>query len=466
MRRLQLIFALLLLPAFAPAARAEHEYAPEHAAATVQGLRLRCAVSLLCPLASDIYEALSLAVAGNRDAEYRLGHFLEIGELTKGVARDEYAAIAWYGKAAEQGHAKAALALNAKRHAGSAVDVDDAKIAAALQGEIGKGDTDAMRALADMAIYGRGVPRSAERALQLLRQAADKGSADAEVDLASLYMIGAPGIAANPAEGVRWLVAAGRHGDLESMYRAGFAYLRSPDAALRDPAEGYRWLMRASLLDYPRAQEDLAGVLADGVIVGAKVAIAPDPVRADMWFRLAARSPFHDNPSIRYHIETGMTSAQLDAAKKLAADFRPLTLAEALAMAIDPPPVAGGAARPWPPGLMGAALDVFKQAGDNPEPWQRLPDFDDADAVMAAMHAIAEHCAQQGQRSCADLCRRQADDLAPPIKPGGVPFEELPRYLREHPEISPSRLMRKQPATAEEAMRNWVTCAARVADRP
>ena len=33
---------------------------------------------------------------------------------------------------------------------------------------------------------------------------------------------------------------------------------------------------------------------------------------ADKWFRLAARSPWHDNPQIRASIEPHMTTAQLD----------------------------------------------------------------------------------------------------------------------------------------------------------
>jgi len=65
-----------------------------------------------------------------------------------------------------------------------------------------------------------------------------------------------------------------------------------------------------------------------------------------MWLRLAARSPFHDNSSIRYSIESKMNSVQLDEAKKRAADWHPRPLAEVLAMQMDPPPVAA-AKRPW-----------------------------------------------------------------------------------------------------------------------
>jgi TPR repeat protein len=452
--------ALLALGAVA---HAEHEFAPENAIQTIDAIGLRCNFSFTCPIDYTAFQALVKAAAGDRDAQYRLAEILDFG---RGVVRDENAAVAWFGKAAEQGLAKAALSLNAKRHAGAAIDADEAKIAAALKPEADNGDTEAMRALADMTIYGRGVQRSAEGAVQLLRRAADNGSTDAEADLADLFLIGAPGIAVQPAESIHWRVAAGRHGDLESMFVAGAFYLHAQDSTQRDPAEGYRWLMRASLLDYPRAQEMLSGILADGVMVGARTVIAPDPVHADMWLRLAARSPFFDNSSIRYHIETPMNSTQLNEAKKLAAEWRPVTLKEALAMPVDPPPVSSDTARPWPPGLMGNALDLFKQAGDNPEPWQRLPDFAKTDAVMAAVTAIAAHCEQQGQKDCADFCRRRLDEIAPPLRPGGLPVEEMAKYLAQHPDKSPVTSMRKEPATPDEAMRSWVICANRVGDRP
>jgi len=119
----------LALLAFSSAARAEHDYAPEHAAHTVDALRKRCFISLLCPIGGDNYRLLSDAVAGDREAQYRLGRVLESGN---GLPRDLDAATGWYGRAAEQGHATAALALNHRRHDGAAIEADEAKIVAAL----------------------------------------------------------------------------------------------------------------------------------------------------------------------------------------------------------------------------------------------------------------------------------------------------------------------------------------------
>ncbi|HEV2336543.1 MAG TPA: tetratricopeptide repeat protein [Stellaceae bacterium] len=466
MRRLRLSrpagAAVLALLVLGGAAYAQSDYAPENAARTVDALRMRCAISFLCPIGSDKYQLLEDAVGGDREAQYRLGLILDRGD---GLPRDQRGATGWYGRAAELGHAKAALALNRARHDGAAIEADETKIVAALGVEIDKGNTDAMRALADMRIYGRGAPRDAEAALALLRRASTAGDSDAEIDLANLYLSGAPGVPKNRGKGFRWMEVAGTHGNIDAMHQVGYMYTHAPDNDGRDPAKGYRWLMRAALLNNYAAQEDLSVLLNDGAMIGAHTVIAPDPVAADMWLRLAARSQFHDNPSIRNSIESKMTSAQLDEAKKRAAEWHPRALAEVLAMQIDPPSVAA-AQRPWPRGLMGAALDRFKEGGDNPEPWQRLPDFDSTDAVIAAITAIAEHCEQNGQKRCAESCRKWLDYVVPPLKPGGLSTVELAKYLQEHPNASPVVAMRKEPATPEEAMRSWELCAQGVADTP
>jgi TPR repeat protein len=455
--------AVLAVLALTIVARAEGgDYAPENAAHTLDALRRRCAISIFCPIGSDKYQLLSDAVAGNRDAQYQLGLVLYRGD---GLPRDERGATGWYGRAAEEGHAKAALALNGRRHDGVAIEADEAKIVAALGMDIDKGNTDAMRALADMRIYGRGAPRDAEAALGLLRRASTAGDTDAEIDLASLYLRGVPGVPQNRNEALRWITEAGKHGNINAMHQIGYLYTHMSDKEGRNPAEGYRWLMRAALLDDFAAEEDLAVLLDEGAMSGAHAVIAADPVSADMWLRLAARSPFHDNSSIRHSIESKMNSVELDEAKKRAADWHPRPVGEVLAMQIDPPPVAA-AQRPWPRALSGAALDRFREGGDNPEPWQRLPDFDKTDAVIAAITAVAEHCERNGQKRCAESCRKWLDYVVPPVKPGGLSTVELAKYLQDHPNASPVVAMRKAPATPEEAMRSWELCAQGVAETP
>lgn len=250
-----------------------------------------------------------------------------------------------------------------------------------------------------------------------------------------------------------------------AMLNLGSMYFNFPNAVMRDPAEGYRWLMRAALVDNPAAQEMLSGVLAQGAMVGARTVIPPDPIAADMWLRLAARSPFHDNASQRLQIESNMTSAQLAEATNRAAAWRPSSLDEVLAMTIALPAVAS--AKPsWPPELHGRALGRFKEAGENPPPWLRIPDFAQSEEVMSAITAIAAQCDASGNKHCVETCRQQLDYVVPPIKPDGLSAAELARYLQEHPQVSPVRAMRKQARTPEESMHFWALCANGIEDGP
>jgi len=314
---------MLMAGMLSGAARGE-DYGPGNAATALQQLpKWRCSLNLGCPISGDAYAALTAALAGDREAQYRLARLLERGD---GILRDLRGATGWYGKAAEQGHVASALELNRLRHEGADISADETKVAAALRLEVDKGERDAMRALADMQVYGRGLPRDAEQGLALLRRAAAVGSAAAAEDLSKLFLRDAAGIPRNPAEGFSWLAESARLGNAAAMLDLGSMYFNFPNTAIRDPAEGYRWLMRAALVDNPAAQEMLSGVLAQGAMVGARTVIPPDPIAADMWLRLAARSPFHDNASQRLQIESNMTTAQLADAKDRAAAWHPSSL--------------------------------------------------------------------------------------------------------------------------------------------
>src|SRR5579862_6368540 len=168
MRRLRMPLragaVLLAFVVLGGTANAQSEYSPENAARTLSALPRRCAIPMLCPIGSDNYRLLSDAVGGDREAQYRLALVLDRGDNM--LPRDQRGATGWYGRAAEQGHVKAALALNRRRHDGVAIEADEAKIVAALGPEIDNGNTEAMRAVADMRIYGRGAPRDPEAALE------------------------------------------------------------------------------------------------------------------------------------------------------------------------------------------------------------------------------------------------------------------------------------------------------------
>jgi TPR repeat protein len=316
------VAGLALAVALASAGNVHAEdYGPLNAAEALRQLPVLCrTVGIGCPISADACAALTGATGGDREAQFKLARLLQRGD---GISRDEQAATGWFGKAAEQGQVAAALELNHLRREGVAIPADEAKIAAALGLAVERGDLDAMRALAEMQIEGRGLPRNPEQGLGLLRRAVAAGSALAAQDLANLYLRGAPGIPKDPPAGFRSMAASARLGNAAAMLELGSLYFNYPEPKMVDPAEGYRWLMRAALADDPAAQEMLSGALADGAMVGARTVIAPDLVTADVWLRLAARSRFHDNASLRRRIEANMTAAQLDEAQTRTAAWQP-----------------------------------------------------------------------------------------------------------------------------------------------
>ena len=299
---------------------------PAHLDSTYRTLSVVCVVKPLCPISGDALAAMKGALAGKSGDEYGLALMLLTGD---GLPSDRAAGMAWMGRAAELGEPAAARDVADRLRNGESVAADERKIAAALQTRVDAGDAEAMRTLGPMIIRGRGLKQDPPAGLALMQRAASLGSSGAERDIARLYLLGAPGVAADYGQFRNWLAASARHGDVDAMTSLGYAFLNGPANGTsrdRDVLQGYCWLVRAALLDAPQspqAQEKLSLMFADGETDGNGGTIAVDLVQADSWFRLAARSPYHDNSQIRGAIEPKMTSDQIDAAQRQVDAWRP-----------------------------------------------------------------------------------------------------------------------------------------------
>jgi len=324
---------------------------PDHLDSSYQTLSLICLVRPLCPISTRTLDAMKGALAGRSDAEYGLALTLLTGD---GLPSDRAAGIAWMTRAAEHGEPAAARDVSDRLRNGENLAVDERQIASALQKRVDVGDAEAMRALGPMIVRGRGVKQDPAAGLALMRRAASLGSAGAERDIAQLYLLGAPGVAADYGQYRHWLAASAQHGDVDAMTSLGYAFLNGPANGTsrdRDVMQGYCWLVRAAVLDAPQspqAQEKLSLMFANGESDGNGGTIAADLVQADTWFRLAARSPFHDNSQIRGAIEPKMTSDQIDAAKRQVDAWRPREFGELKTLSIALPGSAGASPRLCP----------------------------------------------------------------------------------------------------------------------
>jgi TPR repeat protein len=302
---------LLVLTCGALAANAG-DYAPENLERSYGRLKWLCMLNALCPVSEKALGLIKGVLANDRSSEYLLGLTLLVGD---DLPTDRRSGVAWIALAAERGDPAAARDISSRLRNGEAIEVDETKIATALQAQADVGDAESMRALGPMLIGGRGVKQDPPTGLDLLRRAADKGSTGAEIDLSQLYLNGAPGVPKNRPEAMKWLAASANHGNLQAMVNLGYMSVNGAiDAPSTDLAVGYCWLMRAALADQPQAQEKLSSIFTDGAKDDHGTVIDADLVQADLWFRIAARSPYHDNSQIRAAIEPQMTTEQLNQA--------------------------------------------------------------------------------------------------------------------------------------------------------
>jgi TPR repeat protein len=319
-------------------------YAPENIEKTFKQLGWLCMVRALCPVTDDVYGVIKRSLAGNPSSEYLLGLTLFTGD---GLPRDERAGIAWTARAAEHGDPDAARDVADRIRNGASIEVDETKIAAALKPQADAGEAEAMRALGPMYIRGRGVKQDPALGLDLLKRAAEKGATGAASDLSRLYLLGAPGVPANRSEALKWITVSASRGNVDAMVTLGYMSMNTPGgvpSSERNVAQGFCWLMRAALLNQPQAQEQLSMMFSRGEHDDHGNVIPIDRVQADLWFRLAARSPYHDNSQIRATIEPQMTTEQLNEAKRLVEARQPRKVEELKTLTIALPSAATGAA--------------------------------------------------------------------------------------------------------------------------
>jgi len=344
---LALILGVLARVGLAHAAEAGR-YAPDNIEQTYKQLRWLCIVAALCPVSDDVRIVIKRAMEGKPSAEYLLGLTLLTGD---GLPRDESAGIAWTVRAAEHGDPDAAHDIADRLRNGASIEADETKIAAALKQQADAGNAEAMRALGPMYIRGRGVKQDLALGLDMMKRAVEKGSTGAANDLSRLYLLGAPGLPASRADSLKWLAVSAGRGNAEAMVTLGYTLMTVPNgvpSSERNLAQAFCWLMRAALLNQPQAQEKLSMMFARGEHDDHDNTVPIDLVQADVWFRLAARSPFHDNSQIRAMIEPQMTTDQLKEAKRVVDAWQPRRVEELKTLEIALPAAPGAPARPCP----------------------------------------------------------------------------------------------------------------------
>ena len=158
------------------------------------------------------------------------------------------------------------------------------------------------------------------KALELWRPLADKGDADAQYRLGSLYAEG-KGVEQNDATALVWYQRAAEQGNALAQYNVGASYVAGLGIAKSD-VDAVKWFRRAADQGMPFAQLNL------GLMYAAGHGVPYDSVEAMKWLQLAlfglpAGGARSDVARAMEDVSAKMTPDQLREAKLRVRNFKP-----------------------------------------------------------------------------------------------------------------------------------------------
>jgi TPR repeat protein len=160
------------------------------------------------------------AEQGHMEAQHAVGDAYYDGD---GVHVDKCAAVLWWSKAAWQGHPAAQYAVGYALYHGDCVRVDAAAGTVWLRKAAEQGHAEAQDLLGLAYFRGHGVPMDKAAAAEFWLKAAEQGHKNAQFQLVSAYFEG-DGVPVDKAEGVVWLRRAAEQGHVDAQDRLGRAY--------------------------------------------------------------------------------------------------------------------------------------------------------------------------------------------------------------------------------------------------
>lgn len=177
---------------------------------------------------------------GQADAQFDLAVLYAKG---LGVPRDMTEAVRWYHSAAEKGNVQAAFSLGQLYSRGWGVPRDEADALRWLE-LANSNDPDHSQITGWVQVAGYGMPQDFVQAAYWYRQAADRGHAEAQFNLAHLYARG-QGVPKDEQEAARWCRAAATHGFAPAQERLGVRYAQGRGLP-QENGQAYFWLTVAA----------------------------------------------------------------------------------------------------------------------------------------------------------------------------------------------------------------------------
>lgn len=201
--------------------------------------------------------------------------YLALGDMES--ARGQFdKAFEYYFKAAESGVARAQSHLCRYYHKGVAVKPNQEKAVAWCKRGVGQNDADALFNYATL--FGLGLVDDqlrVEKQYWLYGQAAIQGSADAQMNLAALFL---DGRIKNKQGHYNWLKKAAENGNVQAQYELGIEYYNGNDA---DALQAIHFLEKAAAQDHVDAMLKLAELYQNPDFR------QPDTKLAEYWYKKA-----------------------------------------------------------------------------------------------------------------------------------------------------------------------------------
>jgi hypothetical protein len=176
-------------------------------------------------------------------------------------------------------------------------------------------DVAARNFLGSMYEDGVVVSRDYVEAVKWYRQAAERGVAEAQVNLGFMYAEGR-GVSRDYGEAMKWYRQAARQGAAKAQLNIAIMYQNGWGVA-EDDAEALKWTRKAARQGYADAQLNLGFRYAKGQ------GVARDLVRSHMWSNLAAAQGAEMAMDNRAIVAATMTPDQIAEAQRLARDWKP-----------------------------------------------------------------------------------------------------------------------------------------------
>ena len=211
----------------------------------------------------------------HRQCMYNLGNLYIRGD---GVEKNEVEALKYYMKAADfglmQANINAALLLDRRKEYDKAIRY--------FQEASQIKEDRAISRLAEYYELGLGGPKRVLDAIQLYRESAQKGNADAQLKMAEYANDPAYPSVYDPREALKWLMLSADNGNVVSESRVAYCY-QNGIGVRKDNEVAVQWFLRAANKNYPPAQVALGNCYSVGS------GVSSDLEKAFTWYEKAAR---------------------------------------------------------------------------------------------------------------------------------------------------------------------------------